>query len=135
MFNTLFAYKNGTLERLVAELAADYLTRWPNWNETAAIAIAAAYYGRKGQLENEALTREARAASQEVDDLYYWLKEEAPGSVTGFLSNYNRALFIDMECFEKTMLELEARDWSQQASEQRVWDHQKEVMKDYFDNL
>lgn len=134
-FTILTAFMNGTLDTLVREKAQAFLTQWPAWNETAAVAMAAAYYGKLGMVENEALTMDARRASEEIDELYYWLIEEAPCNVLGYLAEYNRSLLIDIRDYDEIIAKLDAMDWSEKARQERLIAPTKQAREAYHKDL
>ncbi len=133
----LTAYKDGKLAQMIQQKADAYLATWPSWNEAAAIAIAAAYYGKLAQQENANLTMEARRASPAADDLYWWLKEDAPCSAIGYIADISgsRSLLMDMEQFDQIMAELEARDWSAVSNESRLLAPTRAAIREYHGDL
>lgn len=134
-FIVLTAYKDGTLEEMIRVRANEHLARWPKWNEAAAIGMVAAYFAKLGAAENAALTHEARRESEAVDDLFWWLKEEAPASVLGYLSTFNRAILFDMEEYDAVMESLEAMNWSEHAREERLVAPTRKAIRDYHEDI
>lgn len=134
MFPLLCAYRNNTLLTLIQNKAQEYLDRWPNYNETSAIVLSAAYYGKLAQKENETLTMDARRLSESIDDLWYWLKEDAPMNILGYIAEISgsRSLLIDMELYDQMITDLESRNWSYTAMEERIKTAQQDHMRDYF---
>jgi hypothetical protein len=97
---------NGTLSGLIEMQAKKLIEQYPNMSQACAMGYAGAIIGRIAEEENQRLTMEARRSDSEIDDLYYWLKEESPCYIVGAIAELcgSRSLLQDMAELE-TLLE------------------------------
>ena len=102
MYNTLNAYKNGTLATMVATHANELTTKYGILSVTGGDCLSAAYYAREAQKENSTLYNDMMNGSTEAEELYYWLKEDAADTINGYLISITgtRSLLYDVEEYD-----------------------------------
>lgn len=122
MLEVHMAFMNGTLHTMIAEQSEKLIAQYPNMSQAYAMALGAAIIGRIAEQENTLITRELRSSDQTVDDLYYWLREDAPCYIVGAIADMagSRSLLQDMQELDTIMNNLPSVDWSMAAMEKQL---------------
>jgi hypothetical protein len=122
MLELHFAYMHGSLAQFINMEKNVLLSKYPHMSESTAMGYAAAIVATRAQQENNDLTMENRRNDASIDDLYYWLTEESPCYIVGYIAQLGgtRSILQDMAQLDTLLAELDSIDWSYEAFEKRL---------------